>query len=308
MALLPVTEWMGIITMKINNFGYLVKEGFVGIFRHGFMSFAAVFVTIACLIVIGSFSALMYNLNQIVEREADNAQIIAYIQDDYTRAEAKSVDTEISSIENVQDAEFETKEEALKKFIAGQEKTYEGVQASAFEDRVVITLVDSSLMKETVLLIEAIPGVAEVRADFDLAEGFEKLQTIVRVISAAAIGLLLAVSLFIISNTIKIAMYDRRDQIAIMKMVGATNGFIRFPFVVEGFLIGVFGATVAFFAEWGLYNWLAGWITSMGDLQKLLEFVPFTELFWPMVAIFGAAGVFVGLFGSFASIRKFLNV
>ena len=134
------------------------------------------------------------------------------------------------------------------------------------------------------------------------------MQQIVRVISIAAIGLLLAVSLFIISNTIKIAMYDRRDQIAIMKMVGATNGFIRFPFVVEGLLIGIFAAAVAFFAEWGLYNWLAGWIGSMGSLQELLEFVPFTELFWPMVSIFGAAGIFVGLFGSVASIRKFLNV
>lgn len=306
--MLSATEWMGIITMKINNFGYLIKEGFVGIFRHGFMSFAAVFVTIACLVVIGSFSALMYNLNQIVEKEARNAQIVAYIQDDYTRAQAKSVDTEISTIENVQEAEFMTREDAWASFIEGQEKVYEGAQASMIPDRVVITLIDNNLMKETVHLIEAIPGVEEVKADFDLADGFSTLQQIVRVISIAAIGLLLAVSLFIISNTIKIAMYDRRDQIAIMKMVGATNGFIRFPFVVEGLLIGIFAAAVAFFAEWGLYNWLAGWIGSMGSLQELLEFVPFTELFWPMVSIFGAAGIFVGLFGSVASIRKFLNV
>ena len=294
--------------MKSNNFGYLIKEGFVGIFRHGFMSFAAIFVTIACLIVIGSFSALMYNLNIIVEREAKNAQIVAYIQDGYTRAEAKSVGSEISQIENVLEARFVTKEDALAEFIAGQEKVYEGVQATAIQDRFVITLIDNNLMKDTVPLIEAISGVDEVQADFDLADGFATLQRIVRVVSVAAIALLLIVSLMIISNTVKIAMYDRRDQIAIMKMVGATNSFIRFPFVVEGLMIGILGAAAAFFAEWGLYNWLASWITSMDNLQQLLEFVPFTELLWPMIAIFGTAGVFVGLFGSVTSIRKFLDV
>ena len=156
-------------------------------------------------------------------------------------------------------------------------------------------------------MIEAVDGVAEVNAPYQVAEALGTVQHILRIVSAAVIILLLVVSLLIISNTVKLAMYDRRDEIAIMKMVGATNGFIRFPFVIEGFLLGIFGAAVAFFLEWGLYNGMVNWIGTVDSLN-LLDFVPFTDLLWPMVATFGAAGLFVGIFGSFASIRKFLDV
>ena len=119
--------------------------------------------------------------------------------------------------------------------------------------------------------------------------------------------MLLVVSLFIISNTIKLAMYDRRDEIAIMKMVGATNGFIRLPYVVEGFLIGIFSAAVAFFAEWGLYDLVAAKIQQIDSLQ-LFAVVPFMDVIWPMVATFGITGLLVGVLGSLMSIRKFLDV
>ena len=170
-----------------------------------------------------------------------------------------------------------------------------------------MVLEDNSKMRETVPMIEAVDGVAEVNAPYQVAEALGTVQHILRIVSAAVIILLLVVSLLIISNTVKLAMYDRRDEIAIMKMVGATNGFIRFPFVIEGFLLGIFGAAVAFFLEWGLYNGMVNWIGTVDSLN-LLDFVPFTDLLWPMVATFGAAGLFVGIFGSFASIRKFLDV
>ena len=162
-------------------------------------------------------------------------------------------------------------------------------------------------MKETVPMIEAVSGVDEVNAPYRVAEAFATVQHILRIVSAAVIILLLVVSLLIISNTVKLAMYDRRDEIAIMKMVGATNAFIRFPFVVEGFLLGMFGAAMAFFLEWGLYNALVSWIGKV-DALNLLQFVPFAELLWPMMGTFGAAGLFVGIFGSFTSIRRFLDV
>jgi len=118
---------------------------------------------------------------------------------------------------------------------------------------------------------------------------------------------LLVVSLLIISNTVKLAMYDRRDEIAIMKMVGATNGFIRLPFVVEGFFLGMLGAGMAFGLEWLLYDALVERI-SMVDTLQLIRFVPFTELLIPMVATFASAGLFVGVVGSWTSIRKFMDV
>ena len=295
--------------MKSNNFGYLLKEGIRGIFLHGFMSFAAVCVTVACLVIIGSFSVLLYNLNIMVAEVEQDAEILVYIDESFTEAEAKSVGSKINMIENVHQATFVSRQQALEEFVAkqGDESAFQGIQADVLRDRFLVTLEDNNKMKETVPMIEAVSGVAEVNAPYRVAEAFATIQHILRIVSAAVIALLLVVSLLIISNTVKLAIYDRRDEIAIMKMVGATNSFIRFPFVVEGFLLGMFGAAVAFFLEWGLYNAMVGWIASV-DALNLLQFVPFMELIWPMVATFGAAGLFVGIFGSFTSIRKFLDV
>lgn len=295
--------------MKSNNFGYLLKEGIRGIFLHGFMSFAAVCVTVACLIIIGSFSMLLYNLNIMVAEVEQNAEILVYIDENYTEAEAKSVGSKINMIENVHQATFVSRQQALEEFVAkqGDESAFQGIQADVLQDRFIVTLEDNNRMKETVPMIEAVSGVAEVNAPYRVAEAFATIQHILRIVSAAVIVLLLVVSLLIISNTVKLAMYDRRDEVAIMKMVGATNAFIRLPFVVEGFLLGVFGAAVAFFLEWGLYNALVSWIGTV-DALNLLQFVPFAELLWPMMGTFGAAGLFVGIFGSFTSIRRFLDV
>ena len=295
--------------MKSNNFGYLLKEGIRGIFLHGFMSFAAVCVTVACLVIIGSFSVLLYNLNIMVAAVEQDAEILVYIDETYTEAEAKSVGSRINMIDNVYQATFVSRQEALEEFVAkqGDESAFDGLQADVLQDRFIVVLEDNSKMRETVPMIEAVDGVAEVNAPYQVAEALGTVQHILRIVSAAVIILLLVVSLLIISNTVKLAMYDRRDEIAIMKMVGATNGFIRFPFVIEGFLLGIFGAAVAFFLEWGLYNGMVNWIGTVDSLN-LLDFVPFTDLLWPMVATFGAAGLFVGIFGSFASIRKFLDV
>lgn len=283
--------------MKSNNFGYLLKEGIRGIFLHGFMSFAAVCVTVACLVIIGSFSVLLYNLNIMVAEVEQDAEILVYIDESFTEAEAKSVGSKINMIENVHQATFVSRQQALEEFVAkqGDESAFQGIQADVLRDRFLVTLEDNNKMKETVPMIEAVSGVAEVNAPYRVAEAFATIQHILRIVSAAVIALLLVVSLLIISNTVKLAMYDRRDEIAIMKMVGATNSFIRFPFVVEGFLLGMFGAAVAFFLEWGLYNAMVGWIASV-DALNLLQFVPFMELIWPMVATFGCRRPVCGYF------------
>ena len=161
--------------------------------------------------------------------------------------------------------------------------------------------------KQTVAELEQISGVVNISAAYELAEGFSTIQQILRFATWAITAVLLVVSLLIISNTVKIAMYDRRDEIAIMKMVGATNGFIRLPFVVEGFTLGMVGAALAFGMEWGMYDALVARIAQVDALQ-LFSFVPFQQLLIPMVATFAAAGLFVGVVGSCTSIRKFMDV
>ena len=301
---------MGITAMKISNLGYLLKEGIVGIFRHGFMSFAAVCVTVACLLIIGSFSLLVYNVNIMVDDLNKTNQIMVYVDSELSDAEARSIGTPINQIENVLKAEFKTREQALAEFAADHEEeseAFSGVVADYLRHRYVVTLVDNTLMEDTINRIESIPGVAKISAALELAEGFTTIQKVLQIASLGIIAVLLVVSLLIISNTVKISMYDRKDEIAIMKMVGATNGFIRLPFVVEGFALGAMGAVLAFGLEWWLYDALLIRVEEI-DALGLFQLVPFEQLLIPMVATFGAAALFVGIVGSWTSIRKFMDV
>ena len=295
--------------MKNSNFSYLIREGIRGIFQHGFMSFAAICVTVACLIIVGSFSLILYNVNtMVVDLEKEN-QILVYIEDTYTEAEAKSVGSQINLIGNIEKAEFVSREQALENFLAEQGETamFEGVKADTFRDRFVVTLEDNTMMRDTVTELENLEGVAKVQAHDELAEGFTTLRSVVQIVSIALIAILLVVSLFIISNTVKLAMYDRKEEIAIMKMVGATNGFIQLPFVVQGFVMGAVSAIIAFGAVWGMYDLLVAQINQV-DAMQLFQFVRFVDIIWVMVATYVVSGLLVGILGSVMSIRKFLDV
>ena len=295
--------------MKLNNIGYLLKEGFRGIFLHGFMSFAAVCVTVACLVIVGSFSILAYNLDVMVEDLNQTSEILVYIDSDLPDAEARSIGTKINLLDNVLQSTFVSREEALQDFIADHDgdSAFSGVQASDLRHRYVVTLENNLLMKQTDEQLKALPGVAKTNAAYELAEGFTTIQNVLHIVTYAVIAILLVVSLLIISNTVKLAMYDRKDEIAIMKMVGATNGFIRLPFIVEGFTLGMVGAVLAFGLEWVGYDALVARIGEIDSLQ-LFTFVSFQELLIPMVVVFAGAGMFVGIVGSWTSIRKFMDV
>ena len=295
--------------MKINNIGYLLKEGVRGIFLHGFMSFAAVCVTVACLIIVGSFSILAYNLDVMVNDLNQTSEILVYIDSDLSDAEARSIGTKINALSNVLQATFISREEALESFVKDHngDSAFNGVQASDLRHRYEVTLEDNTLMDQTDAQMQQIPGVAKTNAAYELAQGFTTIQQVLHIVSIAMIAVLLVISLLIISNTVKLAMYDRRDEIFIMKMVGATNGFIRLPFIVEGFTLGMIGAVLAFGLEWVAYDALVQKISQV-DALKLFTFVPFENLLVPMLIVFGAAGLFVGVVGSWTSIRKFMDV
>ena len=295
--------------MKINNIGYLLKEGIRGIFLHGFMSFAAICVTVACLMIVGTFSCLMYNVNLMVEDLNKTNEIRVFVDENLSDAEAKSVGSKLNQIENIYRAEFVSREQALEAFIAdhNNDEAFAGVDAEYLRHRFVVTLEDNSQMKATLEQIKLIPGVVDYKAEQELADGFSAMQRVIQLVSVVIILVLLVVSLLIISNTVKLAMYDRRDEIAIMKMVGATNGFIRLPFVVEGFTLGMIGAAISFALMWVVYD---TFVMRFEQIQSLnmFRFVPFDELLLPMVIVFAGAGLFVGVVGSWTSIRKFMDV
>lgn len=295
--------------MKKNNIGYLLREGIRGIFLHGFMSFAAIWVTVACLIIMGTFGLVLYNLNEmIVELEQEN-EMLVYIDETYSEAEAKSVGSQINQIANVHNAQFVSREQAVVNFVdeMEDEDLFAGLDPSTFRDRFVITLEDNSKMRETEAAIRSIEGVADVSVHYEIQEGFQTVQRILNIASIIIIAVLLVVSMLIISNTVKLAMYDRKEEIAIMKMVGATNGFIRWPFVVEGFILGILASAIAFFLEWGLYNLLQTQISAVDSLD-LITVVPFVEVIEIVAIGYAVVGFLVGVFGSLLSIRKFLKV
>lgn len=278
-------------------------------FLHGFMSFAAICAIIACLLIMGSFVLIMMNLHDMIVDLEQESEILVYIDEDLTTAEAKSVGSSINMISNVENAVFVSREQALEDYIAQQDnpEIFEGLEADTLRDRYRVTLQDITQTQQTVAEIEQIDGVADVSAHYEISNGFTTMQSILNVASTAIILVLFVVSLFIISNTVKLALYDRKEEIAIMKMVGATNRFIRGPFLIEGFLLGMIGAAIAFAAEWGLYSLVVSRVEAV-DTMQLLNLIPFVDIWVPLAVAFAAAGFIVGVFGSVLSIRKFLRV
>ena len=295
--------------MRSNNILYLIKEGIKSIFVHGFMSFAAVCVTVACLLIVGMFASVMYNVNIMVDDLNRTNEVLVYIDENYTESEAKSVGTDINMLDNVLNTQFITREQALEDFIAEHQgdAAFDGLTADNLRHRYVIVLEDNGLMRQTVEQLEKINGVAEIVAYYEVAEGFSMIQDVLQVVYVVALAVLLVISLLIISNTVRISMYGRKEEIAIMKMVGATDGFIRLPFVVQGFLLGMTGAGIAFAAEWWAYDFIVAWIAEKDTLQ-ILSFVPFEQLLPTMVGTFVGAGLIVSFVGSWTSIQKFMKV
>ena len=293
--------------MKHNNFGYLMGEGVRAMFKHGFMSFAAICITVACLVIVNTFLLISYNMNLMVGDLQKKMEVVVIIDETYTEAESKSVGSEINLIENVDNAKFVSREEALEDFIGDSDRSlFEGLDPENFRDQYEITLVDNAKVAETKAALERVSGVAEVHAPDEMANALATIRNVLYVATIAIAAVLLIVSLIIISNTIRLAMLDRREEIGIMKMVGATNGFIRFPFLIEGFFLGLFGAVISFFVEWGLYVVIRNAIIST-DLQ-FITFVPFSDVMLAMVASCAGAGFCIGILGSLLSIRRFLKV
>ena len=289
--------------------GYYVSEGFHSIFTHGFMSFAAVCMIVACLLIMGSFSLLAVNLdNMLGDLEAEN-EFLAYIDDTYTEEEARAIQPEIEAIPNVSQVTFVTRAEALEDWKEGRAENdlFNSLQPEVLRDRYRIHVTDIEQMAQTVSAVEQVSGVAKVRAAVDIAQGFVLVRNIATGVAAVLIGILLVVSLFIIANTIKLATFYRREEIAIMKMCGATDAFIQWPFVVEGLILGLTGALLAFFAQWGIYQLVAKLIIQ-GNGLSLVTMVSYTSMIRYILAIFCGTGALIGVCGSLLAIRKFLQV
>ncbi|MBQ1362305.1 MAG: permease-like cell division protein FtsX [Oscillospiraceae bacterium] len=295
--------------MSLSKGLYLIREGFRSIKTHGFMSFASVAIITACLIIIGSITLLSLNIDKLIADLEQQNEIVAFVDESIADEEtAKALESSILAVGNIESAEFVSRENAMKNFMSKyDDRLMEGIDASVFRHRFVLHLTDISQMAETKKALEAVPGILKVNAQIEYADRFVRVRNIVSVISLILTAVLTFVSFFIMSNTIKLTTYGRREEIAIMKMVGATNAFIRTPFVIEGLILGLLGGLFGFLIQWLLYTLLNSSLmdTLTGSFVTL---VPFKTVMWPLLAAFLGIGVLIGVFGGLNAIRNYLKV
>ena len=295
--------------MSLSKGLYLIREGFRSIKTHGFMSFASVTIITACLIIMGSITLLTLNIDKLIADLEQQNEIVAFVDDSVADEEAaRALQSSILAAGNIESAEFVSRDSAMNSFMSKyDDRLMEGIDASVFRHRYVLHLTDISQMAETKQALEQIPGIAKVNAQIEYADRFVRVRNIVSVISLILTAVLTFVSFFIMSNTIKLTTYGRREEIAIMKMVGATNGFIRTPFVIEGLVLGLLGGLFGFLLTWLLYTALNSSLmdTLTGSFVTL---VPFKSIMWPLLAAYLGIGVLIGVFGGLNAIRNYLKV
>ena len=295
--------------MKRWNLSYYLKEGVSNFFSHRLMSVAAITVITACLLITSSFSLMAYNLSIEVAKLENQSEIMVWVEDSYDQTQARELEGEILSLDNVDEAQFIPKEVSLEDYkdqLGEDAYILEGLEDdNPLRDGYRVTMRDISLHQQTVEGLENITGIAETTSKKEFSDSLIKVRSVVNAICYTLIAMLGAVSIFIISNTVKLAMFARREEISIMRMMGATSHFIRSPFVVEGLLLGEISALIAFGLEWLVYDYIAEGLVGATGLMDMAEF---SGLSLPLLGILLIAGLILGSGGSVATIRKFLKV
>ncbi len=291
------------------DFGYFVAEGARSIVSHRLMSFAAVCMIVACLVIMGAFSLVALNADRIMGQFESENEFLAYIDETYTDEQIARLKEQVEALDNVASVTFITKEEARATYLEGHENDglYQSLPDTVFRDRFSVHVDDLEQFDATVAAVAALDGIADYMAVPEIADGLVMVRNVASALATILVVILVIISLFIISNTIKLATFTRREEIAIMKMCGATNWFVRWPFVIEGMILGVVGALVSFFLLWGIYASIYNAVVASGALT-LFHLVSFQSVAWPLLGIFLLAGVVIGAGGSVFAIRKFLQV
>lgn len=290
----------------MKGFGYLVKEGFKNVYANRIMSIASICVLVSCLVLTGAAALFTVNVEKIVDQVQKNNEIIVYINDDRPQLEAIQIGKKIERLENVRSAVFVSKEEALEQYkeMLGNQLFARIEDINRMPNSFRVSFEQISKYEETVAQIKQIDGVESMLDRREFAEKLATISKFINIISVCVVAALIIISLFIIANTIRATMYSRRFEISIMKSVGATNMFVRMPFLIEGMVIGFISAAISTGALALLYRAL---IEVIERTIIQIGFIPFADVVLPLALAFAAVGVLVGFFGGFISIRKYLK-
>lgn len=294
--------------MKLSKLKYSFSQAKKNIFRNGLMTVASLFTITCCLLILGLFTVISLNANYITEKIKDQCEVQVYITDGTDESRVSAIGDEILEVQNVKEISLFTKQDAFNYVVNdmfdGKEELAEGIE-DAFRDSYKVKLLDIEETADTVTALSAITDVAEVQNKQDAVNIVIKISNIVKKLSVLVMVLLFIVAVVIMANTIRLTVFNRRKEINIMKYIGATDRFIRVPFIMEGILIGIIGAAIAFgFMSWG-YITLTRYIT---DTMRLFDLIAYSEIAPVFALLFVITGSIIGMVGSLISMRKYLNV
>lgn len=300
--------------MLIRNLKRMLSDALRSVVRNGFMSAASILVSVACLFVFGVFTMLTININYMGEQAANQCQIQVFVDEAITdEAVVAAIGDQIKQNQYVKELTFKSGDELFNEYVASipkeQQAYFEGVPSSIISDIYKVTLTDISQTKQVAEYISKIEGVKTVKSSEKLTTNVQRITKTVRNISIWVVIIFAFISIFIISNTIKLTVHNRRKEINIMKYVGATDSFIRGPFVTEGVLVGFIAAVIAYFlTEYG-YNSLLKLIGSSDPVgTSIISFKSFGEMAFVIAGGYLAIGMGLGAIGSAVSMRKYLKV
>lgn len=301
--------------MGINTFFYSIQQGFKNIVRNSMFSLASIATMAACIFMFGVFYILVFNVNAMVQDAEESVAITVFFDEGLSEEQIKKIGAEIAKRTEVREAVFVSAEEAWESFkdvyFEGNEEYAEGFLENPLANSAnyEIYLKDISKQANLVNYIEALEGVREVKQSQSVADTLTEFNKILSVVSGGIIMILLCVAIFLINNTVTVGIAVRREEIAIMKLIGATDYLVRAPFVVEGVVIGLIGASIPLGLLYVLYDRIIIYVAEkFAFIGSLMEFVSPNILFQGLVPIGLTLGIGIGFFGSVWTIRKHLKV
>ena len=296
--------------MKINTINYFIVDALKSIKRNITVSFAAMLTVLVTFVVLGTFTLVGLNFNKTIEDVADKIEIKVYLQDDIKLVNQREIEIKLSEQEGVKAVTYESKDEAfekLQKDLEGNSGMLEGysLENNPLASSYVVTLDDASHAEGVTSVVESMTGVESITNQQELIEKISSVVDFIQILGIVLFFVFIGVSIFLIMNTIKLAVYSRRREVGIMKFVGATDWFIRWPFVIEGMIIGAIGALLASAILYFIYRGVFGFIASNLLVANL---IPTTFVLSTLMGGFLVGGILIGAIGSIAALRKFLVV
>lgn len=292
--------------MRWSSFRYLLREGFRSIWQNRFMAAASIGVLVSCLLLTGGAYLTFVNINNMFNWVYEQNVVVAFVDESYTEEQARALESKIEAITNVADAEFLSKDQSLDRLQDSlPEQLFETLKGenNPLQDSYIVTFKDLAKFDATLMQVQETAGIDEVSYSGDLAATLTRVRQIVLTVGGWIIAVLLLVSLFIISNTIKLTVYSRRLEIYIMKSVGATNAFIRFPFAVEGMVLGLLSGGLSY----GIIYYIYVKLQEKISFGPMLGLVGFDRVWLPLLVGFLVAGLLTGVLGSVISMSKYLK-